>query len=204
MAAQSLTKLVGNKEYDRIPEALKAFRKQFHNPEALRKIAGIKPNYTAKFGLLSVALSKIMPQNFLISLLDNTKTLNIDLYLMGERSLLETYKDSPFFSRNIALNLLLELAIPFKLENKTIFENYSIFVTAYAMFKLNAVATAALISRAENSGTNVEYEPDWYLTKTAANISRRICHNDNNLQTILDLLKEFKMNTPAYLALLVK
>lgn len=204
LAAQSLTKLVENKEYDRIPEALKTFKKQFHNPEALRKIAGIKPNYLTKFGLLSVALSKIMPQNYLISLLDKTKTLNIDLYLTGERSLLQTYKDRPFFSRNIALNLLLELALPFKLEDKTIFENYSIFTAAFAMFKLNAIATATLIKRAENSNRDVQHEPDWYLIKTAAHISRNICHTENNLKNILELLKEYKMTSPAYLALLVK
>lgn len=216
LAAQSLTKLVEAEDYDSIPQAIKDIRSQIHNGAQLKLIENIKPNYNVKLGFLSQVVRGINPVNVMSALTDSTGTLNIDLYLLGEKRLAETFNDNPFYLRNIALNLLLELGTPFKLEDKTIFENYCLFAAAFAAFKLNVIATAELGGRAEtDSGAAVvdcntdakiqaKVNSEKHVIKSAAIISRPLCHNPGASIDLLKLLHKNKLVTPGYIALLVK
>lgn len=216
LAAHSLEKLVKTEDYDSIPQAIKDIRAQLHNGAQLKKIENIKPNYHVKLGYLSQIVRGVNPVNVMSALTDRTGTLNIDLYLLGEKRLAETFKDNPFYLRNIALNLLLELGLPFKLEDKTIFENYCIFAVAFAAFKLNVIATAELGGRAEaNPGVTVvssdvdakivkKVDSEKHVIKSAALISRSLCHNPGVAKNLLELLHKNKLATPGYIALLVK
>lgn len=218
LAAQSLTKLVEAEDYDSIPQAIKDVRAQIHNGAQLKQIENIKPNYNVKLGFLSKIVRGINPVNVMSALIDSTGVLNIDLYLLGEKRLAETFKDNPFYLRNIALNLLLELALPFKFEDKTIFENYSVFAAAFAAFKLNVIATVELGGRAEadsgavnvvsSSGANAEVakkvNSEHHVIRSAAIISRPLCHNPKASRDLLELLHKNKLVTPGYIALLVK
>lgn len=218
LAAQALTKLVENEDYNAIPDAIKEIRSQLHNAAQLKKIDEIKPNYSIKLRAaveISRAIStKISIPAFLIK---SDGTLNIEMYLQGELRLLKTFADRQFFLRNIALNLLLEFALPFKLPDRTIFENYSAFVTAFALFKLNVISAAELAELepkprivSSNSSinatvvTNVGVSAEKYVNKSAALINRNVSHNDNNIIKMIDELKERKFTSPAYLALLIK
>lgn len=218
LAAQALTKLVENEDYNAIPDAIKEIRSQLHNAAQLKKIDEIKPNYSIKLRAaveISRAIStKISIPAFLIK---SDGTLNIEMYLQGELRLLKTFADRQFFLRNIALNLLLEFALPFKLPDRTIFENYSAFVTAFALFKLNVISAAELAELepkphivSSNSSinatvvTNVGASAEKYVNKSAALINRNVSHNDNNIIKMIDELKERKFTSPAYLALLIK
>ena len=216
LAAQKLVQIIDNKEYDLIPEALKSFRQQFHNGAQLKAIENIKPNYRAKLAVPGEFLGHIESRNVMSSLVDSTGKLNIDLYLQGERRLDDTYKDRPYYLRNIALNLLLEFAMPFKFENKTLFENYSLFAASYAIFKLNAIAVSEFTQRKEESqssvsagnrikiNVNFKVNTDSYVCKSCAFVSRALCHSDNNALKLIEHLKKHNITTPAYLALLVK
>lgn len=216
LAAQSLTKLVENGGIDDIPQAIKDIRAQIHNGAQLKQIENIKPNYNVKLGFVAKVVTSVNPINVMAALTDSTGTLNIDLYLQGEKRLAETFKDNHFYLRNIALNLLLELALPFKLEDKTIFENYSVFAAAFAAFKLNAIAAAELGNRTESgsgvygasSGLNVKInlkvDSEPYVIRSAALISRTLCHSTIVANRLLGLLHENKLVTPGYIALLVK
>lgn len=216
LAAQKFSQYVRDGNYDLIPDAISGFKKQFHNPEQLKKINEIKPNYNVKLGILAKAFDVLQSKRVsLIGLADNTGNLNIDLYLQGEQRLNEAFKDRPFYLRNIALNLLLEFALPFKLFDKSIFENYSIFFAAFALFKLIVIDTAEFTKRNELSGkisadggislnVTVKVDTDSYVRKACAKVSRDLCHNNNNAKALLQFLKDRKMLSPAYLALLVK
>lgn len=217
LAAQSLTKLVDTEDYDTIPQAIKDIRAQIHNGAQLKQIENIKSNYFVKLGFLGQIVRSINPINIMAALTDNTGKLNIDLYLQGEKRLEETFKDNPFYMRNIALNLLLELAIPFKLEDKTIFENYCLFAAAFAAFKLNVIATAELGNRAEavsgaaavnSSGISAEVakkvDSEKHVIRSATIISRTLCHNPDAAINLIELLHNAKLTTPGYIALLVK
>lgn len=218
LAAQTLTKLIENENYDTIPDAVKNIRSQLHNSAQLKKIEEIKPNYSIKLRA-AVEISKAISTKISIPafLIKSDGTLNIEMYLQGELRLLKTFADRQFFLRNIALNLLLEFALPFKLPDRTIFENYSAFVTAFALFKLNVISAAELAELepkprivSSNSSinatvvTNVGASAEKYVNKSAALINRNVSHNDNNIIKMIDELKERKFTSPAYLALLIK
>ncbi len=164
-------------------------------------------------------LKSIFQVNIMSALTDKEGKPNIDLYIRGEKRLADTFKERQFYLRNIALNLLLEFVLPFKFIGKTIFENYSIFAAAFALFKLNVIATAELTDLAERKASNpkvdviggnlkikvvAKYDTEKYINKSAALISRNICHNNENAKKLLEELHNRNFSTPAYLALLIR
>ena len=206
LAAQKLTEVVSLMDYDRIPDAIKSFRKQFHNAKQLKAIQNIKPNYYLKFGFLSEIIEKRIEDGVTILLHDNTGTLNIDLYNEGEQRLSEMLKGREYFLRNLALNLLFEFAVPFEFEEKTIFENYSLFAVGFGCLKLNLIAACSVEEgiNFRTCGLVFNYIGDDKLIGTAATICRGICQSSDKANVLLQLLNDNKFTTPAYLALLVK
>lgn len=206
LAAQKLTELVALKEHDRIPEALKAFRKQFHNAQQLKTIEDIKPNYYLKFGFLAEIIEKVLEDGATVLLHDQTGTLNIDLYDQGETRLHEILNGRDFFLRNLALNLLFEFDVPFKFEDKTIFENYSLFAAAFGLLKLNMIAVCSTEKgiTMHTHGQEFVYYGDDKLIGMTAIICRGVCQNKDKAKMIIGLLNDNKLTSPAYLALLVK
>lgn len=206
LTAQSLTKLINQGEADRIPEALKSFRSQMHNGAQVRSIENIKPNYSLRFGFIEKLLSDIVGFSMVGSLNDNTGTPNIDYYNAASAKLNKLFEATPFYLRNIALNLLFETQVPFKLINNTILENYSLFVAIYACIKLNLIAIALV-----EDSININYlkqrfhykNQDRFVGLTSI-ICRNICQNDHTQDNILKFLKDNNLTSPAYLALLVK
>ena len=215
LAAQKLTQ-VAMRGADGIPAAILAIKPQLHNGAQLKQIDAIKPNYNIKLGFASEMLKKIFKINTTAAFIDKTGTMNINLYQQGEMRLKKSFADRDFILRNFALNLLLEFALPFKSFENTIFENYCIFAAAFALFKLNVIATAELTERASKphgitiseSTMNVKVllnvDTESYINKSASIISRNLCHNENNSKLLYDELKEHKMLSPAYIALLIK
>lgn len=217
LAAQSLTKLVDGGMTEQIPDALKTLRAQAHSGANIKKIENIKPNYNVKLGVLGELLGTVLRAVTMRALTDKEGRYNIDMYTLGERRLSETFGDRPFYLRNIALNLLFEFVLPFKFTDMTIFENYIIYAAAFALFKLNTIATAELTRLAENSGgvqvissyvsvkvVKPRCDTEQYVNKSAALISRMLCHNESNAKVLLKFLEVKRMTSPAYLALLVK
>lgn len=207
LAAQKLTELAKNKQYDIIPEALKAFRKQFHNPEQIKMIENIKPNYYMKLGFMAELFEQIFRSGVTPLLHDQTGTLNIDLYNKGEEGLRGALKGREYFLRNLALNLLFEFDTPFYFEENSVFENYSLFATAFGLLKLNLIAACR---SGENSiaygteGQKFVYKGDDKLIGITAMVCRGICQDHERAKVITALLKSNNFTTPAYLALLVK
>lgn len=206
LASQRLNEIVNHKDYDRMPEALKAFRKQFHNDEQLRTIENIKPNYYLKFGFLSEIIEKVVKEGTATALLhDETGALNIDLYNKGEEGLHEALKGREYFLRNIALDLLFELDVMFNYEDKTLFENYSLLATVYGLQKLNLIAACSTETdiTIHNHGQEFVCRGDDKLIGPTAIISR-ICHHRGMGKKIIALLNNNGFTSPAYLALLIK
>ena len=207
LAAQSLTKLVENNEIDRIPEAVKSLRAQMHNKSQLTSIENIKPNYYASLGILGQMLQAVcrITNNTAAtsSLIDNSGRFNIDLYIAGEKLLREHLDRKPFVMRNIALNLLFELYVPFKSYDFTIFENFAAYVASFALIKLNTIAVAEIKNRADDE-LSARFDMDKFIIKSTAMISRTLFQNSDAYELIVNALRGNKMLSPAYLALLVK
>ncbi len=207
LAAQALTKLVAAGDIDTIPEALKSLKSQMHNGAQLKSIKNIRPNYQLRFGFIEKILNDIVGYSTVGFLNDQTGNPNVMYYNTANKNLNEIFKDRPFFLRNIALNLLLELAVPFKFKDKSIFENYSLFVMAYACIKLNMISLACMGRSKINLdlfGKRINYEGEEKFYGMTSIICRCLCQNDIKQKKILDFLEEHKFTSPAYLALLVK
>lgn len=201
LAAQSLTKLVNAKQYDKIPEAIKSLRSQMHSGAQLNSIENIRTNYNIKLGITDKLFRNYFSTFVTSSLVDNEGKLNIDIYRCAECLLEQEFESRPFIWRNIALNLLLELNIPFKPNDNTIFENYSLFVISYAFIRYNALTVMGFNYRlSEDKRINVENVMVTFNTL----LSRTLFHRFDNMKQILLDLQRLKMTSPAYLALLVK
>lgn len=207
LAAQALTKLVGKGDADKIPETLKQLKAQMHNAAQLKSIENIKPNYHLRFGFVGKILGGMVGYSMISTLNDQTGTPNIDLYNKASERLNEIFKDRPFYLRNIALNLLLELHIPFIFLKKTIFENYSLFAVIFACIKLNMIALAVTGTGEINLdlfGNKIHYDGEDKFVGLTAMICRSLCQSEEKQKALLKVLEEFKFTSPAYIALLVK
>ncbi len=208
LAAQTLTKLVERGEINNIPETVKALKAQMHNSAQLKTIENIKPNYHLRFGFMGWILREIVGNSMINLLNDQTGTPNIDYYNTASARLEEIFKDRPFYLRNIALNLLLEIDVPFKFPESTIFENYSLFAVAYSCIKLNMISIAITGKDGKFAlnqyGNQTHYSGDDRFIALTSKICRHICQNNDNQKSILEMLDKFNFTSPAYLALLVK
>ena len=206
LAAQKLTQLIEDEQQDRIPEALEAFKKQVHNAAALRSIDDIKPNYNVKFGIADKITENALDFKMTDVLKDRSGELDVDRYLFGEAKLNDMMKDRPFWLRNIALNLLIELCMPFKSKTHSIYENYSFFVAAVSCLKLNAVASAFAPEKVniQTKGQTLPFEGIEKIYGLTGIISRRIFQDNAAFDRVLNVLSEYDMDSPAYLALLIK
>ena len=206
LAAHNLTALIANKEHDRIPEALKTFRKDAHNAAGLRAVDSIKPNYDVCFGVADEIIEGSLGFNIIQLLKDEDGKLAVSRYLAGEEKLNEMMKDKPFWLRNIALDLLLELGMPFKSIDHTVFENYSYFVTAVSCIKLNAIAAAFAPEKVgvHFGGHDSRFEGIDKIYGTTGMISRSVFQNKDSFEKVINALGKIGINSPIHLALLVK
>lgn len=206
LAAHKLTQLIDDEQYDVIPEALKAFRKQMHNAAALKSIDNIKPNYNVKFGVVDKIIENALDFRMTDVLKNADGELDIDRYLIGEAKLNEMMKDRPFWLRNIALNLILELCVPFQSKKHAVFENYKFFVAAMSCLKLNAIAAAFAPEKLDiyTKGRTFHFEGIEKIYGLTGVISRRILQNSIAFENVIKVLIEYNLDSPAYLALLVK
>lgn len=207
LAAQALTKLVDRGDIDTIPETLKSLKAQMHNGAQLKSIENIKPNYHLRFGFIGRVLREIVGVSTIDALNDRSGTPNIDYYNKASERLTEIFKDRPFFLRNIALNLMLELRIPLHFRDKTIFENYSLFAVVFACIKLNMISLA-LTGKGEANlnlyGNKFHYDGEDKFVGITSIVCRALCQDLDKQKAYMQVLNEYKFTTPAYIALLVK
>lgn len=206
LAAQALTRLVANGKADEIPQALIQIKNQLHDENQIQKVEEIKPNYMVKLGIVDDLCINTCNFTMCQVLRDETGTPNIDNYLLGENNLKAMFADRPFWFRNIALNTLLELGVPFNMKDKTIFENYMYFTAVLGCYKLNAVAAAAVKNEVDiqTRGQIFHYVGDQKVFGVISLISRGLLQNNEEPQAVLRRLLEYSRLTPALAALLVK
>ena len=206
LIAYKLTDLIGNKEYDRIPEALNSFRKQVHYAAGLKNIDSMEPNYDLKLGVVDKINERGLSFN-LINILKNKDGLYVvDLYRDGEAKLNEMMKDKPFWLRNIALNMIQELGIPFHSKDHSIFENYRFFAAAFTCMKINAIAAAVTPEETEFRTKKMTLHLNGIdkIYGLTGLISRRLFQNSKSFEGTNNVLNEFEINSPVHLAMLVK
>ncbi|MBQ7782911.1 MAG: flagellin lysine-N-methylase [Oscillospiraceae bacterium] len=192
LAAQKLTEYINAGKHDCIPEVIKALRPQINNTAQIAKLEQVKPNYSLKIGFIT-QLHDLVIRSDLFDYIYENGSANVEKYIAGEKIFNEIFSDRPFAMRNIALNLLIEMGMPFRDKNLNLFDNYSYFVAVIAAIKLSA---PAIMHKVENSEQKMKVVFSY--------IGRSFAHNDENTMKVLDVLKEFHCTSPAYLAAIIK
>lgn len=209
LVAQALSKAFNRKSPELPSDTINKLRTQMRDNQQIKHIENIKPNYNVKLGILGQLLKLVCRMrggmDVTVALIDNEGKFNIDLYNMGEDALMGYLSDKPFVMRNIALNLLFELNVPFRNEDFSVFENYAVYATTFALLKLDVIAVSELQNRIDDNWRE-EFDLNEYIIKSIVTISRTLCQNhDHGIdKIIMDALNGNKMVSPAYLALLVK
>ena len=202
LAAKALAKVVEDKNYDNIPNAIHDIRKQIHSGAELKSIENIKPNYTLKATTVGKFLSFFSGSDLLKFISDENGNVSPELYQLGEQRLAEVYKDKEFWLRNVALNLLLELHVPLNPISRTIFENYSLYAVTLAMMKYIAVVAARVTANYKTE--NAIAKTDEFITTASAIVVRNFSHSPKKVDTLLEMIKAGGFMSPAYLALFLK
>ena len=191
VAAQALTKIINNGEYDKIPDYIKDIKKQLNDTKQIERLEAFKPKPEVRVGF-AVNLNKETVNFDLQRFITNDGKISIEKFLEGERKFNEAYTDRPFALRNVALNLLLELCMPFRDNNVSLFENYCYFAAAVSAVKF--VASVAAINNDPESGFKI----------VSAYVSRSFAHNYTMVKPIIELLNKYHCTSPAYLLLILK
>ncbi len=208
LVAGLLTTMIDAKDYGSIPQAISEMSNGATKNQLLRQNESIKPNYAMKVGFLSKVMEDIVRESMIVALKNENGQIDLGRYLKGEQALKEMFGEDEYWLRNIALNLLFEFSIPFYSEKYTILESYSLFLIAFACFKLNAIASASRSEGKINLILSKDYNAQFNkmdgIWGFASVISRSLCQSANNADKLIKLLEEAKLVSPAKLAMLIK
>lgn len=205
--AEMFTKVVADKQQGIIPQLIPQLKTQFSTRTAFRGIDDIAANPEGKLVVLG-EMMELVGNNTLDFLRDENGGYDMELYKKGEHNLAEYLKEHDFVLRNFALNLLMELSVPFYSEKYSIFENYALFMTAFAAIRLNAISTASKqgesvsLNLADNY--NAQFDENESLWGFASVISRVLCQSHETADKLISYLKTEGILKPAALSVLVR
>ncbi|MGN0680001.1 MAG: flagellin lysine-N-methylase [Oscillospiraceae bacterium] len=206
--ADMLTKVVNDRQQKIIPQLIAQLKQQFTSTATFRGMDDVKPNPKGKLVILGEMMS-LVGNNTLDFLRTADGEYDLEAYSRGEAALSEK-TGGDFWLRNYALNLLMELSVPFYSEKYSIFENYALFMTAFAAIKLNAVSVAAQIAHGGDIALNLaenytaQFPTEEAIAGFASVLSRVLCQSHEVADKLLSYLKDGDICKPSALAVLVK
>lgn len=140
--AQMFSKVVEDGQQPLIPQLITQLKTQFSSKTMFKGIDDIRPNPEGKMIVLG-EMMELIGNHTLHRLCGEDGGFDVERYKRGEENLSSLLGGEDFPLRNIALNLLMELSVPFYSEKYTVFENYALFMAAFGAVRLNAVSVAA-------------------------------------------------------------
>lgn len=192
LAAQKLTEYVNKGQADRIPEVIKALRPQL-NKESIPSFENSKQDFELNPGFLAELSDSFTHTDVFDPLMDNDILL-LDRYSEGRKIVDQYFAEKPYILRNIALNMFLEGKMPFLVKDRSIFHNYSFFVSTVCALKLVAISLAYR----NKTFSGAIYDIWVYFIRGMYH--QLDSDNDARIQMIIDK----GCNTPAFLAKLLK
>lgn len=205
LSAEALTQLVSDERYNVISDELEMLSKAIRTPEMIQSVKDAPAHIPAKLAFLPWIVENIAKNSTIPMLKNEDGSIDIEKYNLGAENLRAVLKGKEHFMRNLALQLLFEFDVPFRIPNRSILDNYALFVTAYSCIKLNMIAavTKDPINILTISGVRVCEGYDRLIVPTALMV-RGICQNPETAAQIIDLLKKKQYDTPPYFAILMK
>ncbi|MGN1111181.1 MAG: flagellin lysine-N-methylase [Oscillospiraceae bacterium] len=205
--ADMFTKVVEDKQQSLIPQLIPQLKTQFSTKTQFRGIDDIVPNPKGKLIVLGEMMNMV-GNNLLHLLRDENGGYDLEKYKRGEENLAKALGGEDFPLRNIALNLLMELNVPFYSEKYSIFENYSLFMTAFGAIRLNLICAASeeaeRISLYLAEDYTAEFSEGDVLSGFTSVISRVLCQSHEVADKLLSYLRTEGISKPAALSVMVR
>lgn len=207
LAADALSQLVAQGHDELIPDEIALLQREIRSREMIQSVKDLEPNVPVKISILSQIAELLSKEAAATGILHNEdRTPRLKQYERGETRLREALSNREHFFRNIALQLLFELDVPFGVADKTIMDNYALFETVYACIKLNltAVMSTEGTITIQTPTQNFICEGDDKLTISTTLLCRDLCQSATNARNTINELKRTGYDQPPNLALLVK
>lgn len=206
--ADMLSRVVADRQHNILPQLIAQIKSGASDGKIFRQLDSIESDVDVKLGFLGGIMDKLVGNTTLDMLKTEDGSFSLALYEQGEKNLSAISEINDFGLRNIALNLLFELAVPFYSDKFTISENYAYFLVTFACIKLNAIASMsrdeADIDMRLSGGHTASFSGEERVSGFASVISRELCQNHDNVPKVMEALREAKMLSPAALAKLIK
>lgn len=192
LAAQKLTEYINLGKWQQIPEIIKKLRPQL-NATSVPSFENAAPHYGFSLGLCTEILNNFCHTNVLNCLMVDDK-LSAEKFVQGSEMFSAILSEQPYVLRNIALNFMLEGSIPYINAQQSLFDNYCYYVATVACTKL--ICSAVAYSH-QNLGVALPTALSYYV--------RSMYHSGTSkIDSIIELLHQHQITTPAKLALMLK
>ena len=156
-------------------------------------IENIKPNYNFSIGVVNEILSKVYGSEIMEIMYTDGRP-DLDKFLKGRNNFVKAFEGSSA-ERNIILNVFMELFTHKYNTESTLFEKYLYFVFVASSIKL----AGAAVGYATNQNS-IKDEYKHYISL----YMRKLDSNIKIMSDVISILKEHKIDTPAYIALMMK
>ena len=162
----------------------------------IKSVEEIEPNYITKFKIVNnfmVLFFGEQESGVNISVLHNGENVIQENYERGKEDFDKAFAGRNFFLRNIAENIFLDIFFHLNFTKGTFFDMYTYYTVCIAVIQLFARAIGF-------ASKNIEED----FINAVAHLSRRISHNINGASSLLTIIKNIGLTTPAHLALIIK
>lgn len=196
LAAQQFTKLEERNEYNRVPEAIEALKKQLLDKEQIKKIGDIQPNDNYRIALPCELVRETINMNVTIfsKILEvNENVVSVERFQEGRRRLAELFRGREFYRRNLVLDMMLETQMPFFDDKLTIYENW-LYLCAF-FSEMEFLITGAVFG---------EKNTECFVKCSVSALGRVFSHINDASQHTVSYLKQKGFTKPAHIALMLK
>ena len=196
LAAQQFTKLEERNEYNRVPEAIEALKKQLQDKEQIKKIGDIQPNDNYRIALPCELIRETIHMNVTLfgKILEvNENIISVERYKEGRKRLAELFSGREFYRRNLVLNMMLETHMPFYDNKLTIYENW-LYLCAF-FSEMEFLITAVVFH---------ENNAERFVKCTVSALGRVFSHIIDTGQLTVEYLKQKGFTKLAHIALMLK
>lgn len=204
LAAEKLTEAAvdGGK---RIAGMIDDLREALEEDDVIQVIQSVQPEYNAKLQMLTVYTEKVFGTVLADRFKNGSGQADKDAFAFAYEKVNDVFKDRSFWFRNVVLNLLVELAVPFRNANKTIYDNYSEFAVIAAVIKMTVMAAVMSenLSIEVGNGSTYEFYGTDCISGLCSVVIRQIMQSKGAVDT---LFMEFNLGrvTPRDIAMLIK
>lgn len=205
LAAEKLTEAVGNGGGKKIAGMIGDLREALDEESVIQVIESVQPDLESKLRMLTVYTEGLFGTGLADLFKNATGQADASKFAYAEEKLCTIFKGKAFWFRNISLGLLLELAVPFRYSNKSIYGNYAEFAVVAAVLKMSVMAAVMSdkLSIETNDGRAFEFHGLDCVTGLCSVVIRQI---NQNKSAVDELLERFNsgMVTPRDIAMLIK